>query len=165
MHSKPRREGTLTLPSTCYGTPTPFTSLHSPAIPAASGHTCCHTYTPLLLARLPPDHRREVSRMLDSLQRLLDFHGCTNFQFSRADGLGRVGVAGFLTGLVFGVHLSIAGCCLTINGLVLSRLVSRRAGGREIAAPRVEEKGWPRDCLYAYVRRYLLVGVCVVQQC
>eukprot|EP00904_Undaria_pinnatifida_P000818 jgi/Undpi1/10737/HiC_scaffold_29.g13185.m1 len=61
--------------------------------------------------------------MLDSIQRLLEFDGCTNPQFRRADGLGRVGVAGFVTGLVFGVHLSIAGCCLAINGLVLSRLL------------------------------------------
>ena len=62
--------------------------------------------------------------MLHSIQRLLDFDGCTNPQFKHTDGLGRVGVAGFVTGLVFGVHLSIAGCCLAINGLVLSRLVS-----------------------------------------
>ncbi len=68
--------------------------------------------------------------MLISIQRLLDFEGCTNPQFSRADGLGRVGVAGFLTGIVFGVHLSIAGCCLAINGLVLSRLV-RQGGERQ----------------------------------
>lgn len=67
--------------------------------------------------------------MLISIQRLLDFEGCTNPQFSRADGLGRVGVAGFLTGIVFGVHLSIAGCCLAINGLVLSRLVRQRGRG------------------------------------
>lgn len=84
--------------------------------------------------------------MLDALQRLLDFDGCTNLQFSRTDGLGRVGVAGFLTGLVFGVHLSIAGCCLAINGLVLSRLVSRqqemadrRGVGREFSADRAVE--------------------------
>lgn len=69
--------------------------------------------------------------MLGSIQRLLDFDGCTNPQFSRADGLGRVGIAGFLTGVVFGVHLSIAGCCLAINGLVLSRLV-RSIEGREL---------------------------------
>lgn len=64
--------------------------------------------------------------MLESIQRLLDFDGCTNPQFSRVDGLGRVGVAGFLTGVAFGVHLSLAGCCLAINGLVLSRLVRKR---------------------------------------
>lgn len=62
--------------------------------------------------------------MLNAIQRLLDFEGCRNPQFRRTDGLGRVGVAGFVTGLVFGVHLSIAGCCLAINGLVLSRSVS-----------------------------------------
>lgn len=62
--------------------------------------------------------------MLDVIQRALDFEGYRNPQFSRTDGLGRVGVAGFVTGLVFGVHLSILGCCLLINGLVLSRLVS-----------------------------------------
>lgn len=67
--------------------------------------------------------------MLVSIQRLLDFDGCSNPQFSRADGLGRVGVAGFLTGMVFGVHLSIAGCCLAINGLVLSRLVRQESRG------------------------------------
>ncbi|CAM9885043.1 unnamed protein product, partial [Ectocarpus sp. 13 AM-2016] len=61
--------------------------------------------------------------MLNSIQRLLNFDGCTNPQFSSPDGLGQVGVAGFLTGLVFGVHLSIAGCCLAINGIVLSRLL------------------------------------------
>lgn len=61
--------------------------------------------------------------MLDAIQSALDFEGYRNPQFSRKDGLGRVGVAGFVTGLVFGVHLSILGCCLAINGLVLSKLV------------------------------------------
>jgi len=74
--------------------------------------------------------------MLISIQRLLDFDGCTNPQFSRADGLGRVGVAGFLTGVVFGVHLSIAGCCLAINGLVLSRLVRQRQGQKGMGEQR-----------------------------
>lgn len=81
-----------------------------------------HWYRSVCLQSLQP-------LMLGSFQRLLDFDGCTNPQFSRADGLGRVGVAGFLTGIVFGVHLSIAGCCLAINGLVLSRLVRNGEGG------------------------------------
>lgn len=63
-------------------------------------------------------------KMLDAIQSLLDFEGCVNPQFGRDDGLGKVGVAGFATGLVFGVHLTIAGCFLATNGLVLSRLVS-----------------------------------------
>lgn len=63
--------------------------------------------------------------MLDAIQKTLDFEGYRNPQFNRSDGLGRVGVAGFVTGLVFGIHLSILGCCVLINGLVLSRLVSR----------------------------------------
>lgn len=69
--------------------------------------------------------------MLDAIQRLLNFEGFANPQFRRPDGLGRVGVAGFVTGLVFGVHLSIAGCCLAINGLVMSRLVRALAFSRE----------------------------------
>lgn len=99
--------------------------------------------------RLPPVPPSRVSPMLGALQRLLDFDGCTNLQFSRADGLGRVGVAGFLTGLVFGVHISIAGCCLAINGLVLSRLVSpqQRAVRRGIG-------GLP-------VRSRVKVGLCI----
>lgn len=62
--------------------------------------------------------------MLDAIQRILNFEGHSNPQFGDKHGLGRVGVAGFITGLVFGVHLSLAGCCLVVNGLVLSRTVS-----------------------------------------
>lgn len=79
---------------------------------------------------LPNDHSHCENRlliMLDTIQRVLDFEGYQNPQFGRTDGLGRVGVAGFVTGLVFGVHLSIAGCCIAIKGLVLSRLVSKLA--------------------------------------
>ncbi|CAM9933866.1 unnamed protein product [Ascophyllum nodosum] len=61
--------------------------------------------------------------MLDAIQRRLNFEGSVNPQFQRVDGLGRVGVAGFATGLVFGLHLSIIGCSIAINGLVLSRLL------------------------------------------
>lgn len=80
---------------------------------------------PAGVTRLGRERRVALPPMLNSIQRLLNFDGCTNPQFSSPDGLGQVGVAGFLTGLVFGVHLSIAGCCLAINGIVLSRLVRR----------------------------------------
>ncbi|CAM9936028.1 unnamed protein product, partial [Discosporangium mesarthrocarpum] len=61
--------------------------------------------------------------MLDRIQRALNFDGWTNPQFKRDDGLGRIGLAGFLIGLVLGIHLSIIGCHLVIKGLVLSRLL------------------------------------------
>jgi hypothetical protein len=46
-------------------------------------------------------------RLLVRLQALLNFEGCVNQQFSKKTGNGRIGVAGFLLGTVFGLHLAV----------------------------------------------------------
>lgn len=63
--------------------------------------------------------------MLNAIQRVLDFEDHVNPQFKEVDGLGRVGVAGFATGLILGVHLSLIGCYAAFPAVIPFLVVSR----------------------------------------
>jgi hypothetical protein len=66
-----------------------------------------------------------MSHLLDSLQGLLNFSGCKGRQFVDSE-IGKIGVTGFIIGLVGGVHLGVVVCCvgLYVSGLVWSGFLS-----------------------------------------
>lgn len=49
---------------------------------------------------------------VDRLQGMLDFEGCTSPQFATKVGLGRIGLAGFFLGSVFGASCAVL--CLSL---------------------------------------------------
>jgi hypothetical protein len=51
---------------------------------------------------------------LDKLQYTLEFAGCDNTQF-QGDGIGKIGVAGFLLGIACGIHISLTFTCLILK--------------------------------------------------
>lgn len=91
----------------------------------------------------PTGSKLPLLTMLDAIQRVLDFKGHLNPQFSNKYGLGRIGVAAFGTGLVFGVHATVAACCFVVNGLALSLIVSVTTGSFEaFDGCRVNDTHW-----------------------
>jgi hypothetical protein len=66
-----------------------------------------------------------MSEMLDNFQKVLNFDGCINVQFTE-NGLGKIGTTGFVLGLVGGIHigiavtLSILSCMMPLSAFVWS---------------------------------------------
>jgi hypothetical protein len=57
-------------------------------------------------------------KLATSIQSVLDFEGWNSVQFVSATGLGRVGLAAFLLGTLFGLHVAI------VIGFLYSLLIS-----------------------------------------